>query len=526
MDKKILALFDKLSHDNVITFHISPEKNADLIPSKEEEAVVAEFLNSHYFDEACFKKVFSEDVFVATAISIYFFKIGADKERKPSMRFPFLMALSKIVGSLYNANAISEKAYAVTMSSVVDELFVASFGRIFKDFDEVHELFFDGDELEERDDEEIEILLSEYVNQDFAFENLVELSVEMEKADYLLFSKKTPEEQKELSRFVKHFMKKAYSLLKEKFATIQQDMNRIEAEIAADLEDEIDLSPEYLRKSLLSVLDFGAKFKLVARIILQTMWTITDVDDQIEMVEFFDQANRLFDNASGHLSVAAGHYGFEYSYDINFRVESKYYKLYSHAYLGNFIGLEEKAPFANKEDEIRAISLALLRLTSDAMDKSYNVATKISRYVVTGKMFMEYHFAYIEHDIDKKNQAYLNKTLDYLYKFQGQYNFEKTLACCSLFKEILLEDALQNKNYPLAKTAVYARYSSFFDIPTLYIVRKHSNNAYLSLLKKMPLCGKNSHIQTLRENDNMQRFYGSEFCDELRELCLRKGSDA
>lgn len=526
MDKKILTLFDNLSHDNVISFHINPEMNEDFLLSDEERKVVEDFLNNNVFDDDCFKKVFSEDVFVATAISICFFKFGVDKEKLPSIRYPFLKALATIVESLRMANAISEKAFSREMPSVVDELFKASFGRIFKTFDDVHELFFDGDELENRDDEEIGILLKDYVDDDFAFENLIELSNAMEKVNYSLFLNVDPSKQKEFSRVVRHFMKKAFVLLKTKFEIVRDDMEWIDSYIASDLENEIDLSPERLKEALLKVIDFGEKFNVVARMVFLTLWRITDEDEHFDLVDLFDEANRIFDRALGHLSVASRIYGFDYDYDFRFREESKYYKLYSYAYLGSFIGLQEKSPFANKEDEIRTISLALLHLTADAMDISFKVASKISRFVIFEKEFLEHHFAYIEGNINEKNVKYLQKTLDFLRKLEGEYSFTRTLACNSLFKEIILEDALEQKNYQLAKRIAYARYSNFFDIPTLFIVRKHNSKAYLSLLKRMTESGKNSHLKTLRENANMQKFYGSEFCDELKELCLRKDSDA
>lgn len=526
MDKKILALFDKLSHDNVISFRISPEKNADLIPTKEDEKVVLEFLNGLNLDEDCFKKDFSEDVFVATAISIYLFKIGTEKDRKPSKRFPFLKALSKIVTSLYNSKVISEKSYFATMTSIIDELFVSCFGRMFESFDEVHQLFFDGPDVQNRDKEEIQFLLGNYIDDDFAFEILIDLSHEMEKVNYLLFSKEVPSKQVELSKLVKHFMMQAYSLLEKKFSLIQGDLNWIEGYIASDLENEINLNPDLLRESLVRVLDFGKKFVSVARMILLTLWTITDGDDRIDIVEFFAKACDTFDTASGHMSVASEIYGFGYSYDLSFKVWNKYYKLYSHAYLGIFIGMEECAIFTNKEDEIRSISLAILRLTADAMDISFDVASKIARYCIIEKKLLDYHFAYIEKDIDEYYQVCLEKTLKFLYQYQCSHNFRRLLACNSVFKEMMLEDALQKKDYDVAKTAAYARYSNFFDIPTLYIVRKHSNKAYLSLLKKMSDCGRDSHVKTLSENENIQRFYGNEFCDELKKLCLRKNSES
>lgn len=192
-------------------------------------------------------------------------------------------------------------------------------------------------------------------------------------------------------------------------------------------------------------------------------------------------------------------------YKMNFS-EEDFIKKYQQKYEGLL--------FSDVYDHIAWIIFAKNHLKTDP-DKFWSFLDKIHYSIPNYKNSTLYLLE------QKKVKEYLTPQINYLGKyFYEHYNekrIQKLLYLCTLFEDLTLEYAYQNRNFKRAKQIIENGYDRYLELPTLYIIYKYDRNEFYNRVNDLKFKCLKNHLRLLRHISKTKVFEDT-FIEETNRL--------
>ncbi len=432
-------------------------------------------------------------------------------------RLMYLSPLQKIIYSFLKSDYLDEnnfKKFEDENKSLIEKLLIARFALVYPKFDKDFDYyFFDPSEDDgfERSRNRLKELNEEKVINTILFDQLYKFSLEMKTVNYNL---------KEYSPFFGlvrvFFLSKGYSLLSNHIAAIRAIMRTINDEMANCRDNRADACR--IRDNLCNLLSISEKTNAVARL----LWMEMNDSKKPEKAKFADELlklNEAFDNASRNLDIISRKYDFDYQYEITYKIEVEYFKIYNVVFYNFKYTSDEIQPSASSLDETRSYALAFIKFSSDMLSASWARAHLIANYSANTKIFADIHFENIRKDINSEYLFYIDNMCRFLKFFVRMPKGRNFFKCNALFKEFYLDYALKINDTEKANILIKLNGDNV-DIDTLFIVRKYQPQKYKDIVDKFSEEYKKQLVETLKSNESIYELYGKDFCDELYKLCI------